>query len=94
MTKKIIIRLSNSIGNQMFMYSAAYAMAKKLNAQLFVDDETAFKNKENLYTYGLDTFNFTASAGLTFADNGHVTWQPFPKLQNEVYNWSVMDGFL
>ena len=61
MTKKIIIRLSNSIGNQMFMYSAAYAMAKKLNAQLFVDDETAFKNKENLYTYGLDTFNFTAS---------------------------------
>jgi hypothetical protein len=44
--------------------------------------------------YGLSTFNFTAAAGLTFADNGQVTWQPFPKLQNEVYNWSVMDGFL
>jgi len=61
MPKKIIIRLSNSIGNQMFMYSAAYSMAKKFNAQLFVDDETAFINKENLYTYGLNAFNFTSS---------------------------------
>ena len=59
MTKKIIIRLSNSIGNQMFMYSAAYSMAKKLNAQLFVDDETAFVDKESLYTYGLNTFRFS-----------------------------------
>jgi len=61
MPKKITIRLSNSIGNQMFMYSAAYSMAKKFNARLFVDDETAFINKENLYTYGLNTFNFTSS---------------------------------
>ena len=61
MTKKIIIRLSNSIGNQMFMYSAAYSMAKKINAQLFVDDETAFVDKESLYTYGLNTFSFTSS---------------------------------
>ena len=60
MSKKIIIRLSNSIGNQMFMYSAAYSMAKKINAELYVDDETAFINKENIYTYGLDIFNFSS----------------------------------
>ena len=60
MPKKIIIRLSNSIGNQMFMYAAAYAMARNYNAQLYIDDETAFINKENIYTYGLNVFNFTS----------------------------------
>jgi hypothetical protein len=40
------------------------------------------------------TFNFVALGGLTFANDGNISWEPFPKLQNEVYKWSVMDGFL
>lgn len=44
--------------------------------------------------YGGSTFNFSTTAGLTFAADGKVTWKPFPKLQNNAYKWSVMDGFL
>jgi hypothetical protein len=56
MNKKIILRLSNEIGNQMFMYAAAYSISKKLNRELYIDNETAFKLKKNISTYGLDEF--------------------------------------
>ena len=36
MNKKIILRLSNEIGNQMFMYASAYSIAKKLSRILFI----------------------------------------------------------
>ena len=58
MKKKIIIRLSNNLGNQMFMYSFAYSFAKKLDRELLVDDETAYKRKGIIYKYDLDIFNF------------------------------------
>ena len=58
MKKKIIIRLSNNLGNQMFMYASAYAFAKKLDRDLLVDDETAYKTKGNIHKYSLDMFNF------------------------------------
>ena len=58
MKNKLIIRLSNNIGNQMFMYASAYAFAKKLDRELLVDDETAYKDKRNIYKYHLDIFNF------------------------------------
>ena len=35
--KKIIARISNGFGNQMFLYSAAYALSKKLNRKLELD---------------------------------------------------------
>tara|TARA_B100001971_G_C18060888_1_gene467876 strand:- start:526 stop:672 length:147 start_codon:yes stop_codon:yes gene_type:complete len=46
MTKKIIIRMSNEIGNQLFMYASAYGIAKKLNRTLLIDDETAYTSKK------------------------------------------------
>ena len=42
----------------MFMYASAYAFAKKLDRELLVDDETAYKIKENFSKYNLDIFNF------------------------------------
>ena len=56
MTKSVIVRLSNEIGNQMFMYAAAYSISKRLNRNLYIDNETAFKLKKNISTYGLDEF--------------------------------------
>ena len=46
MKKKLIIRISNEIGNQMFMYASAYSIAKKMNRELFIDNETAFLLKK------------------------------------------------
>ena len=60
MKKKIILRLSNEIGNQMFMYASAYSISKKMNRELFLDDETAFLSKKNISKFGLDNFRITA----------------------------------
>tara|TARA_B110000438_G_C15418281_1_gene480676 strand:- start:355 stop:519 length:165 start_codon:yes stop_codon:yes gene_type:complete len=37
MKKKLISRVSNGFGNQMFLYAASYAFAKKANYDLFLD---------------------------------------------------------
>ena len=60
MKNKLIIRLSNEVGNQMFMYASAYAIAKELNRTLCVDSETAFLSKKNVSKFGLDSFEITS----------------------------------
>jgi hypothetical protein len=40
MNKNLIVKISNGFGNQMFLYAAAYAFAKKLNYSLLIDNET------------------------------------------------------
>ena len=60
MKNKLTIRISNEIGNQLFMYASSYAIAKKLNRILYVDDETAFLSKKNISKYGLDNFAITS----------------------------------
>ena len=57
MKDKIIIRLSNEIGNQLFMYASAYSISKELNKKLYIDDETAFLEKKNISKFGLNLFN-------------------------------------
>jgi len=61
MKKKIILRLSNEIGNQMFMYASAYSISRKMNRELFLDNETAFLSKKNISKFGLDNFEISAS---------------------------------
>ena len=40
MTKEnLILRLSNELGNQLFMYAAGYSFAKKLNRNFYIDNE-------------------------------------------------------
>ena len=60
MSNKLIIRLSNEIGNQMFMYASAYSISRELNRKLYIDDETAFLSKKNISKFGLDLFNITS----------------------------------
>ena len=44
----------------MFMYAAGYTFAKKMNRELYIDNESAFLLKKNISKYGLDGFNFLA----------------------------------
>ena len=62
MQKKIVSRISNEIGNQLFIYASTYAIAKKLDRELLIDNETSFKNKKNISKYGLNNFKDTSSA--------------------------------
>ena len=60
MNNKLIVRLSNNLGNQMFMYASAYVFAKKLNREFFYDDETAYQGS-SLYNYNLDIFEISST---------------------------------
>ena len=60
MKNKLIIRLSNEVGNQMFMYASAYAISKELNRSLYIDNETAFLLKKNVSKFGLNSFEITS----------------------------------
>ena len=55
--KRVIVRLGNGLGNQLFTYAAAYSFAKKNNAELYVDDESGFHKR---YKYELHNFNISA----------------------------------
>ena len=55
--KRVIVRLGNGLGNQLFTYAAAYSFAKKSNAELYVDDESGFYKR---YKYELHNFNISA----------------------------------
>ena len=54
MLKKIILRLTNEMGNQMFMYASSYSISKELNRELIIDDETAFLSRKNVSKFGLN----------------------------------------
>jgi len=55
--KKVIVRLGNGLGNQLFTYAAAYTFAKNKNAKLFVDDKSGFYKR---YKYELHNFKISA----------------------------------
>jgi len=60
MKNKLTIRLSNEVGNQMFMYASAYSISKELNRSLYIDNETAFLSKKNVSKFGLNSFEITS----------------------------------
>ena len=59
MQKTLTVRISNGLGNQMFMYASALAIAIKMNRKLLIDDETAFLSKKNISKYNLDIFKLS-----------------------------------
>ena len=60
MTDKLIVRISEGLGNQLFMYAHAYALSKKINYKLYIDNESAYFKKKDIKKYELDYFNISA----------------------------------
>ena len=61
----LTVEISEGLGNQLFMYSHAYALSKKLNYELLIDNTSGYsKNKNKLrkhQMFMLDKFNINNS---------------------------------
>ncbi len=71
MNKKIIVKISEGLGNQLFMYANAYAISKKFNLHLNLDPYSGYY-KSNFRSYMLDNFNISsdiASPNWIFSNN-------------------------
>ena len=51
----------------MFMYAHAFALSKKLNRELYVDNESAYLRNKSIGSYKLDRFNISSK----IIDNKH-----------------------
>ena len=60
MSKKLVVRIANGLGNQLFTYASAYAFAKLLNRELLIDEKSGFLNEERKIKYELNYFNITS----------------------------------
>ena len=81
--KKVIVRLGNGLGNQLFTYAAAYACAKKNNAQLFVDEESGFYKRHKY-----ELHNFTISG--TIVDKKYKFLGPLGRLKRRIMKKFVL----
>jgi hypothetical protein len=59
MSKKLIIKISEGLGNQMFAYSNGLAISKKFNYDILLDNKSAYFKKKNIRQYNLDIFKIT-----------------------------------
>ena len=60
MKKSLIVEISEGLGNQLFMYSNAFALAKDNKIDLLIDNTSGYfrkKNKLRGQQYFLDHFN-------------------------------------
>ena len=65
--KKLIVRISEGLGNQLFMYANAYSFSKKMGYDLLIDSITAYK-KINIRSFLLDKFEIP----IKNADSKHI----------------------
>jgi hypothetical protein len=57
MKNKLIVRIAEGLGNQLFMYAHAYCLSKKINYDLYIDNTSGyFKKKNQIRSYELDKF--------------------------------------
>ena len=46
MKNKLIVEISEGLGNQLFMYAHAYALSKKLSYDLIIDNSSGYSKKK------------------------------------------------
>ena len=60
MINKLIVRIAEGLGNQLFMYAHSYALSKKINYQLLIDDSSGYFKKKDICKFELDKLNISA----------------------------------
>jgi hypothetical protein len=60
MKNKLIVRIAEGLGNQLFMYAHAFALSKKINFDLLVDNESAYFKDKDIRKYLLNEFNISS----------------------------------
>ena len=56
----MISKISEGLGNQLFMYANSYAVSKKNNFELFIDPYSGYYQKKHMYKFYLDRFNISS----------------------------------
>ena len=60
MKKKIIAKISEGLGNQLFMYANSYSLCKKNNFDHYIDTLSGYYHNKNMYDFILDRFCISA----------------------------------
>ena len=79
--KKLCVEISENLGNQMFMYAHGYALSKKLNRELYIDNESAYLTKKSIGSYKLDRFNISSK----IIENQYKFLSIFQYLKKKIY---------
>jgi len=61
MRGKLIVRIAEGLGNQLFMYANSYAISKKINYDLLIDNESAYFQNKNIRNYQLHNFKLNSN---------------------------------
>ena len=60
MQKKIITKISEGLGNQLFMYANSFALSKKFNLDFYIDTQSGYYKKKEVYNFMLSHFKISS----------------------------------
>ncbi len=60
MKKKMITKISEGLGNQLFMYANAYSLSRKYDLDLYIDPLSGYYQKKHIYNFYLDRLNISS----------------------------------
>ncbi len=74
MKKKIITKISEGLGNQLFMYANSFSLSEKNNFDHYIDTVSGYYQKKHIYEFVLNEFNISAKKA-----TGQFTFNNFYK---------------
>jgi len=60
MKKIVVTKISEGLGNQLFMYANSYSLSKKNDLNFLIDPFSGYYQKKHLYNFLLDRFNISS----------------------------------